>query len=392
MKKTLALEAHWASEMTGLYIHIPFCKKACHYCDFHFSTNLKYRGEMLIALCTELSSKATEFNNAPAILDSLYFGGGTPSILNMEEWSELWKCIHQHYELKPKAEITLEANPDDLTEENLRYLSSTPINRLSIGIQSFRDEDLLWMNRAHNAEDAISALGKARQFGFKHFSLDLIYGIPGMSDEVWIQNIKIALSQGVNHISAYSLTVEEGTALHHFISQGKSAATDDEQSSSQYRILCAMLKEEGFLHYEVSNFAQPGHEAVHNSGYWSGMHYVGIGPSAHSYDGKTRSWNVSNNAKYMKAILQGSTACETEVCTDQSLYNEAVLTGLRRKSGLNIEHLKQRFGKDIKQDFKAEMEEYIGSKWLMEKDGVLVPTDEGMLWSDRMSSSLFITD
>jgi oxygen-independent coproporphyrinogen-3 oxidase len=341
-------------------------------------------------MMAEMAARSAELAANKPVLNSVYFGGGTPSILNKEEWESLWLAINSCFIIDPNAEITVEANPDDLTDEKLRILQKHPTNRLSIGIQSFRDEDLKWMNRAHTADEALLAVDKARSFGFQHFSIDLIYGIPGMNDEAWIQNIEKALALGINHLSAYCLTVEKGTALNKFIETGKSAGTDDTQGANQYRILSELMKDAGFIHYEVSNFARPGHEAVHNSGYWDDMYYLGIGPSAHSYNGKTRSWNVSNNHRYMQGMEANSPELETEICDEINRFNEHLLTGMRRKKGIDTASILDRFNIDLLSTYRTEITSYLQNKWLIQEGTQLCPTEEGFLWSDRMASEMFI--
>lgn len=345
---------------------------------------------MLASMVAEIEQRALRSGPEKSVLNSVYFGGGTPSILNADEWQTLWKAISNQFILAENAEVTVEANPDDLTEEKLGVLKNSPANRLSIGIQSFRDEDLQWMNRAHSADEALRAVDKARTFGFRHFSIDLIYGIPGMSDEAWLQNIHTALKLGINHLSAYCLTVEKGTALNKFVESGKTPAPDESQGAKQYHLLCEILKNAGFEHYEVSNFARPGHEAIHNSGYWDDMHYLGIGPSAHSFDGKTRSWNVSNNHLYMAGINSNNPAKEEENCDDDNRYNEYILTGLRRSKGINTKFILSRFNINLFDKYPQEIRSYTQKNWLKAEGDILFPTDEGMLWSDRMASELFI--
>ena len=285
--------------MSGIYIHIPFCKQACHYCDFHFSTSLKKKEEMVLALAKEIQMRKSEFQ--VEAVETIYFGGGTPSILSNEDLNFLIDSVYKNYNVVANPEITIEANPDDLSEERIVDLSKSKVNRLSIGIQSFFEDDLKMMNRAHNAIEVQKCLEFATHY-FDNISIDLIYGIPGSSNEKWKQNIAKALSFGIPHISSYALTVEPKTALDNFIKKGIIASPDDEAASNQFDILVETLQENGFIHYELSNFGKENYFSKNNSSYWLGKKYIGIGPSAHSYDGKNRGWNVANNSLYIKSI------------------------------------------------------------------------------------------
>ena len=283
--------------MSGIYIHIPFCKQACYYCDFHFSTSLKKKDQLISALAKELQLRKDEFKNTT--VETIYFGGGTPSLLSIEELQFLIDTVHKNYAVVTSPEVTLEANPDDLSEEKIIELSQSPINRLSIGIQSFFEKDLKLMNRAHNVAEAKKCLEIATQY-FDNISLDLIYGIPNSTSKEWLDNIKTALSFGVPHISSYALTVEPKTALANFIDKGIIDDVDDEVAHQQFHQLIEQLEEAGFEHYELSNFAKPGYYSKNNSAYWLGKPYIGIGPSAHSFNGDQRAWNVKNNSVYIK--------------------------------------------------------------------------------------------
>ncbi len=288
--------------MSGIYIHIPFCKQACHYCDFHFSTSMKKKDAMVLALAKEIQMRKTEFQND--IVETIYFGGGTPSVLTSDEINFLINEVYDNFKVVENPEITLEANPDDLSEERIIELSKSKINRLTIGIQSFFEDDLHLMNRAHNSAEAKKCLQIATQY-FDNISMDLIYGIPAMSNEKWEQNIDTALSFGIPHISSYALTVEPKTALKKLIQTGAIAAPKDEVAEEHFMILVDKLEANGFVHYELSNFGKPDYFSKNNSAYWLGKKYIGIGPSAHSYDGVTRSWNIANNALYLKGIAGG---------------------------------------------------------------------------------------
>jgi oxygen-independent coproporphyrinogen-3 oxidase len=331
--------------MSGIYIHIPFCKQACHYCDFHFSTSLKKKDELISALKKELKLRKDEFKNT--IVQTIYFGGGTPSLLTPEEILCLINSVKIFYNVSNNPEITLEANPDDLSEQQLIALKKTPINRLSIGIQSFFENDLKLMNRAHNSEDAKNCLKLATQY-YDNISLDLIYGIPNATSAQWEANIDLALSFGVNHISSYALTVEPKTALASFIKKGIIKNVDDASAEAQFHILIDKLEAANFVHYELSNFGKEGSFSKNNSAYWQGKSYIGIGPSAHSFNGNERSWNVRNNSKYIKALEQDTLPQEKETLTLTDKYNEYVMTGLRTVWGVSIEKIEQDYGENYK--------------------------------------------
>jgi len=320
--------------MAGIYLHIPFCKKACHYCNFHFSTSLGRKDEMLEAILRELDLRQDYLQGAA--LESIYFGGGTPSLLSAAELERFFEHIYRQHRVLPGAEITLEANPDDLSKETLQALRQTPVNRLSIGVQSFFDADLSFMNRAHGAAQAIHCLEDALSAGFQDLSVDLIYGAPTTSDAHWAYNIQTLLDFGVPHISAYCLTVEERTALWHFVQKGKAPAIDEEQAARQFEYLIHALAAAGYEHYEISNFAQPGRYARHNTSYWLGTPYLGVGPSAHSFNGSSRQWNIANNAAYLRLLGQeGETWYESETLSPEQRYRELVMTGLRTMWGFD---------------------------------------------------------
>ncbi len=371
--------------MSGIYIHIPFCKQACHYCDFHFSTSMKLKGQLVEALLKELEQRSSYLQEAP--LSSVYFGGGTPSLLDREELEAVFQKIHQLFSLKENAEITLEANPDDLSEEKLKILRDTPVNRLSIGIQSFFDEDLEFMNRAHNAREAHACIEKAQQYGFDNLTVDLIYGAPTTSDEHWLANLNRLFEYNIPHLSCYCLTVEPRTALAHMVKAGKVAAVDDEQAGRQFDLLMEKMAENGYEHYEISNFAKPNWYAVHNSNYWKGVPYLGIGPSAHSYNGFSRQWNVANNVKYIKALNGEGPLFEVEELTPEQRYNEYVMTGLRTKWGVNLEKIDSSFHTY----FLKEIHPFVEEGKIKEEQGTYVLTHAGKHMADRIAMELFLT-
>jgi len=372
--------------MSGIYIHIPFCKQACHYCDFHFSTSLKKKDELINALCQELELRKDEFKNSSVA--TIYFGGGTPSLLTNAELQFVIDSVYKHYTVSEHPEITLEANPDDLSKERIIELSKSPINRLSIGIQSFFESDLKLMNRAHNANEAQSCLEEATKH-FDNISLDLIYGIPGASNAQWLENIETALRFGIPHISSYALTVEPKTALASFIKKGVIDDVDDEQAHEQFHMLKAKLEASGFVHYELSNFGKKGFFSKNNSAYWQGKSYLGIGPSAHSFNGKQRGWNVSNNSKYIKAIQQRQLPIEVETLTQTDQYNEYVMTGLRTIWGVSLLKVENDFGMDYKDYLIEQSKIFINQQLLYIEDRHIRVTKKGQFLCDGIASELF---
>lgn len=372
-----------------IYFHIPFCKQACHYCDFHFSTSLKYKEDMLAAMQQEIVKRAHYL--ADKQVHSLYFGGGTPSILDSEDIQRLIGTVEKHFEIAPDAEITLEANPDDLTADKVRALRHTPINRFSIGIQSFFEEDLRWMNRAHNAGEADSSIKRVQDAGFENITCDLIYGYPLLSDEKWKSNMQKLIAMDIPHISSYSMTVENRTALAHFVKEGKTPAMSDAQSADQMMMLIETLTDNGFEHYEISNFAKQGMYAKHNTNYWKSTHYLGIGPSAHSFNGTSRSWNVANNAKYIAALTDNSEFQEIENLSQEDQFNEYVMTALRTMWGLDLQKVEQEFGYDYKQHILRESQRFIDVQELgYSPEGKLRTTIKGKLMADHIASEMFV--
>lgn len=369
--------------MAGIYLHIPFCKQACHYCDFHFSTSMLYRSEVVEAMLTELELQKDYLQGAP--LDSIYFGGGTPSILEQAELNRLFEKIQELHVVKADAEITLEANPDDLTVEKLAQLKDTPLNRLSIGIQSFSNVDLEYMNRAHNAAEASRCIDWAQAAGFYDLTIDLIYGAPTTSHTQWAENIARVLAYDIPHISCYCLTVEPKTALAHFVATGQSKPVDDTQAAQQFQYLMEQLTTAGYDHYEISNFAKPGKYAVHNSNYWLGKHYLGIGPSAHSYNGHSRQWNVANNSQYRKALATRELAFEIEYLNADQRYNESIMTKLRTIWGIRLSDLAPTYQTYFSQQMRPFVEE--GQVLLEEEHYTL--SRSGRLIADRIAMEAF---
>ena len=379
--------------MSGIYIHIPFCKQACHYCDFHFSTSMKKKEEMVLAIAKEIQMRKSEFENDPEFsgVETIYFGGGTPSVLSSEEINFLISEIYKHYKVVKNPEITLEANPDDLSSDRIIELAQSPINRLSIGIQSFFEDDLLMMNRAHNVAEAKKCLELATQY-FDNISLDLIYGIPGMSVEKWKQNIETALSFGISHISSYALTVEPKTALNKLIQTGKIAEPKDEVAQEHFDVLVEMLNANGFIHYELSNFGKENYFSKNNSAYWLGKKYIGIGPSAHSYDGVSRSWNVSNNALYLKSIQKDELPNEIEILSDLDRYNEYIMTGLRTIWGISLDRIEKEFGNYYLEYLHKQAQKFIDDDLLYIEKNILRPTPKGKFLTDGIASDLFLVN
>jgi oxygen-independent coproporphyrinogen-3 oxidase len=382
--------------MSGIYIHIPFCKQACHYCDFHFSTSLKKKTELVNALCQELVLRKDELKDE---VETIYFGGGTPSLLSIEDLRLLISEVYNNYEVSENPEITLEANPDDLldvslsavedlAETKLLAFKNIGINRLSIGIQSFFEEDLKLMNRAHNASEALECIKEAKKY-FENISIDLIYGIPGMSDERWKKNLEIALKLDVPHLSCYALTVEPKTALKKFIEKGIVPPVDEDVAKQHYEILLSETEKAGLENYEFSNFGKPGFHSRNNTAYWEGKPYLGIGPSAHSYNGKSRSWNVANNTKYIKSIEEGILPSETEILSKKDKYNEYIMTGLRTKKGVSLKKVENDFGKNYLEYMLKQAENPIKNNLLILENDTLKISKKGKFLSDGIAADLF---
>lgn len=376
--------------MAGLYIHIPFCKQACHYCNFHFSTTFdSYRQAMIVSLQKELILQADFFGKTPFLLDSVYFGGGTPSLLSPVELQSIWETILKHFRLKTGAEVTLEANPDDINAVFLSALRDTPVNRLSIGIQSFRDEDLRFLNRSHDAKAARNALDLCRQAGMDNISADLIFGIPGSDINRLEKDVNILSHHGIPHISAYGLTVEPKTALESMISKGKAKPVCDEQSGTQMEWLMKRLPELGYEQYEISNYALPGMEARHNSSYWEEEPYLGIGPGAHSFIGEQRRWNISSNAAYIRSINSGQIPAEAEKLTPVDRFNEYIMTGLRTRKGISSEQMQKKFGEPLTEHFLREALMFIEEGSLLKNGDIFTLSPKGKLQADFISQTLF---
>ncbi len=374
--------------MSGVYLHIPFCKKACHYCDFHFSTSMQTKDLMIKSMVKEID---VHCNFTDTAIETIYFGGGTPSILGIQDIDTLLNKIKKTFLVVNEPEITFEANPDDLTSEKLRELKNAGINRLSIGIQSFHDDDLLLMNRAHSCDQAINSIKLAQEEGFSNISIDLIYGLPGLSASNWSANIQNAIDLNVQHISAYCLTIEKKTVFYNWYESNKIILPDDQQTLDQFVVLTDLLVANGFEHYEISNFGKQGYYSKHNSNYWLQEKYLGIGPSAHSFNGQSRMWNVRNNNQYIKAIAEKTTFYDQETLTPRDHFNEYILTRLRTKWGINKVELKDRH-QTYYAILKKQMKKWLDQKMVLENDTFFVLSPSGKFIADRIISDLFIID
>jgi len=372
--------------MSGIYIHIPFCKQACHYCDFHFSTSLRKKDKMILAIANELKLRKSEFQDEQ--VETIYFGGGTPSVLQVADLRFLIETVYENYSVSETPEITIEANPDDLTEERIIALSQSKINRLSIGIQSFFEDDLKLMHRAHNSEEAKKCLEIATHY-FDNITIDLIYGIPAMSNEKWLQNIETALAFNVPHISCYALTVEPKTALHQLIQTGKIEKPNDDIAQEHFSILVEQLEANDFIHYELSNFGKENYFSKNNSSYWLGKKYIGIGPSAHSYHGISRSWNVSNNTLYIKSIQENNLPNEVEILTITDRYNEYIMTGLRTIWGVSLDKIENDFGIIYADYLMTQVQKFLNDELVFVENKILKPTKKGKFLTDGIASDLF---
>ena len=375
--------------MAGIYIHIPFCKQACHYCDFHFSTSFQYKSDLLSAIAKEIKLQKDYLSNEN--IETIYFGGGTPSLLSGDEVSVLVEEIQKNFKVITNSEITLEANPDDLNLKKLKEFRNTEINRFSIGVQSFFDEDLKWMNRAHAAVEADNAIKRAQDFGFENLSIDLIYGFSLLTNEKWRINIEKAVEFQIPHISSYNLTVEPKTALAKFINSGKEKNVDDAQSAIQFQILMETLENNGFEHYEISNFAKPNRYAKHNTNYWKGISYLGIGPSAHSFNKESRQWNVSNNAKYLADLKLNKIPFEKEFLSKNDKFNEYLMTSLRTMWGLDLDKISTDFGTDYKNYVLNNSQEFLENEQLIINNQNIKLSATGKLFADAIAAELFIT-
>jgi oxygen-independent coproporphyrinogen III oxidase len=374
--------------MAGIYLHIPFCRQACHYCDFHFSTNFSDREDVVGAIRKELEIRKDYLGNQP--VDTIYLGGGTPSLLSAKDLDSIFNTIHQHYSVSAAPEITLEANPDDLTEKVLNEFRKISINRLSIGIQSFDDPVLKFLNRAHDAQAAQKCVSLAKNAGFKNISIDLIYSIPNQSEEAWLSNIEKAIALDVEHISAYSLTIEEKTAFGNWAAKGKLKLVEDDLSAKQLDELVRRLTSAGFDHYEVSNFGKPEFYSQHNTSYWKGIPYLGVGPSAHSYNIHSRQFNIANNQLYVKSLDDGIIPATIETLTPADKINDYLLTTLRTSWGTSLKKLKDEFGYDLMERHESYINTLISVQHARIDNEFLMLTPTGRLLADKISLDLFL--
>lgn len=375
--------------MSGIYIHIPFCKQACNYCDFHFSTSIQHKEALVQSIIKEIDLRANYLTDKH--IETIYFGGGTPSLLSEKELSMILEKINKTYQVSAQAEITLECNPDDLNTNKLRELKSNHINRLSIGLQSFNEEELIWMNRAHTGKESESSVKRAQDKGFESISIDLIYGSKFSNLTNWKHTLRKAVDLGVMHISSYNLTVEEKTKLGHDVEKKNEEKINEEKSAELFLEMIDVLQKNEFIHYEISNFGKEHFFSKHNSNYWKGIQYVGLGPSAHSFNGQSRQWNVSNNNSYIHKITNNdSSYFEIEQLTKANQFNEYILTSLRTIWGINLNYLEQHFPQEYISSFKLKAVQYIQQEEILIKNNTYTLTSKGKLLADKIASELFV--
>ena len=386
--------------MPGIYIHIPFCKQACHYCNFHFSTSLAQKEKMVEAIVKEITSSPSlllkekgdaeiEAKENKEIISTLYFGGGTPSILDINDLQLLFTALKKRFVFADDIEITLEANPDDITDIKLQEWKKAGINRLSVGIQSFLDEELKWMNRVHTATESLICIDKIREAGFTNFSVDLIYGSPLLTDDDWKRNVEIVIEKNIPHISCYALTVEPKTALDKMIALHKKEPVDAEKQARQFLLLMDWMEQAGYEHYEISNFAKAGLRSKHNSSYWMGEPYYAFGPAAHSFNGKSRKWNIANNTSYIQSLEQDIIPSEVETLTETQQLNEYIMTSLRTMEGLDLDYVKEKFGEDKSNKVLAASNKYEKTGKVRSVNSKIILTKEGKLFADGIAADLF---
>ena len=375
--------------MAGIYLHIPFCKKACHYCNFHFSTQTAHIQAFVDALIREIELQK---NHIKEPIETIYFGGGTPSLLNEQQLKEILAAINTHFEIADLIECTLEANPDDMHPAQLIAWKQLGINRLSIGIQSFQAPALTWMNRAHTVEQSHAAIEMAKQAGIHNLSIDLIYGTPTLSDQALIADLDWIEQYQINHVSCYALTVEDKTALKKLIDKGAIDNVDSEKQARHFEIVCTRLKAMGLEHYEISNFAKPGFRSQHNSNYWSGKTYLGLGPSAHSFNNTSRQWNIANNALYIKSMEQGQLNFEIELLTEANRYNEYIMTSLRRIEGFDLDWIASIFGQKYLDHTLAMIKEMDAKNIFKQNGNHYCLNDEAKFFADGIASDFFILE
>jgi oxygen-independent coproporphyrinogen-3 oxidase len=372
--------------MAGIYVHIPFCRQKCYYCDFYKTVNTSLTKKFISALENEVVQRKKYLNGE--LIETIYFGGGTPSVLNEMELTEILNLLNLHFNVSSTAEITFEANPDDLSDEYLHQIYRAGVRRLSIGIQSFQNEFLKKMNRRHDANQAIEAVENAAKTGFKDISVDLIYGLPGLTRDLWKDDLNQVFQLPVQHLSAYHLTYHKGTPFYTWLKKGTLKALNENESIWQFQTLIQMAKENGFEQYEISNFAKDRKYSKHNSSYWMGVKYLGLGPSAHSFNGTSRSWNVSHIESYIKAVAAGLPYSEEEILSEINKYNEYILTRIRTIWGVSIDDIKTGFGTEKAIYFQQNIEKYIASDLVKQQSGIYTLTENGMFVSDEIMANL----
>ena len=382
--------------MSGIYIHIPFCRQACHYCNFHFSVSHRDIPPFLTALLKEIEMREQFFQGAQKsktpVVESVYFGGGTPSVLNPESLDTILNKVSKQFIISENAEITIEANPDDLSLNKLKEYKAIGLNRLSIGIQSLHGSDLTYMNRIHTPDQAIESIENSKKAGFENITVDLIYGTPGLTDRLWQENLKRVQEFDIPHISAYALTVEPKTPLEYMIRKGKTLLVDEEQSARQFELMLQVLQQNGYLHYEISNFARPGYFSRHNLLYWTDASYLGLGPSAHSHLPEKRSWNIANTTAYIRSINEGMLPQETELLSETQQFDEYVMTSLRTMWGCNLLYILERWGEQARIKLELQAEKHLRNGMLTKKERHLILTERGKLFADGITSDLFRID
>lgn len=374
--------------MAGIYIHIPFCKQKCHYCDFHFSTNFRTSTDVVDAIVSELALRNLYLEQE--VIETIYFGGGTPSAISNSALSAIINAVNDNFKVIPNAEITIETNPDDLSESNLQTWKELGFNRLSIGVQSFNDAHLQYMNRAHSGKEAVEGLRRAKSIGFSNITMDLIYGIPGMTSLQWAENIQQFLDLDLPHLSAYGLTIEPQTHFGHLVQTKQLVPEQDENYNHQFQYLIGELKERGYEHYEISNFAKPNEYSKHNTGYWQGMKYLGIGPSAHSFNGLERQWNVKSNMKYVSAIQNKALPSTIEELSVHDRYNEYIMTSLRTKWGIHLNKIKEQFGVEFQNNLKMGIQGFVASGHVLKEGDTYILSATGKHLADKIASDLFL--
>lgn len=375
--------------MAGIYLHIPFCKKACHYCNFHFSTQTTHIQAFVDALIQEIELQK-DYINEP--IQTIYFGGGTPSLLSKAQLSAIINALNAHFEIAPVIECTLEANPDDISAIKLADWKQLGINRLSIGIQSFQAPALAWMNRAHTVEQSHTAIQLAQAAGIHNISIDLIYGTPSLSDEALTQDLNWIEHYQIKHVSCYALTVEDKTALKKLIEKAQLEDVDPEKQAAHFELLSSKLTSMGMEHYEISNFAAPGFRSQHNSNYWSGVHYLGLGPSAHSFNSISRQWNIANNALYIQSLNNGVLNFDIEYLSDANRYNEYIMTSLRRMEGFDLEFIKANFDRSYYQHTISMIELMRSKNYFQQQENKFALTNAAKFLADGIASDFFILD